>query len=338
MAANESTYQFALTAKECEVIRAIRIVERSITPTKQMTLRQTLELHLTDQDGDSLGSCEVDAENMVMDFVSAAAAFLKELVEDPVQPKKGLTEADKGVHVDDRDSVLGSQTQESPIRDTPDNLHEQDVRESTASWEAIREANIPSCVKEISFTINDEDLVPELREKLKSSYPGVTIVTPGTMTEKENALKALPTEKPNGIKQMIIELDETEITQNLELESSLRKSYPWAVIESKPGPNISRKRARRMTDSGVATSHRPDPVKHIEDFAAYVMEPPSEDEFGYKYPIGEGWDRLPYPRKFEIAHARAIQHYHGKVADGKGCGYCAAHGYQCKCNVTFPPL
>ena len=298
---------------------------------------QKLELHLTDQDGDSLGSCEVNPENMVMEFVSAAAGFLNELVGKSVQKKKALVETDNGVHIDDCDSVLGSQTQDFPTQDSPDNLPpEQDAGGKTASWEAIREANIPPCVKEINFTINDEDLVPELREKLKSSYSGVTIVSSGIVAEKERAWKALTAERPDGIKQMIIELDETEIAQTPELESNLRKMYPWAMIEARPGPNISRKRARRMTDSNVATPHRPDLVKHIEDFAAYVIEPPSEDEFGYKYPIGEGWDRLPYSRKFEIAHARAIQHYHGKVVDGKGCGCCESHGYQCK--VYLPQL
>ena len=84
---------------------------------------------------------------------------------------------------------------------------EQDAGGKTASWEAIREANIPPCVKEINFTINDEDLVPELREKLESSYSGVTIVSPGIVAEKERACKALTAERPDGIKQMIIELD-----------------------------------------------------------------------------------------------------------------------------------
>jgi hypothetical protein len=37
-----------------------------------------------------LGSCEVNPENMVMEFVNAAAGFLNELVEKSVQKKKVL--------------------------------------------------------------------------------------------------------------------------------------------------------------------------------------------------------------------------------------------------------
>jgi hypothetical protein len=268
---------------------------------------------------------------MVMDFVSAAAAFLKDLTEDPVQQKKGSTEVDECVHVNDRDSVLGSQSQE-----IPDERFGQDTGRETLSWETIRKFSIPSCVEQVSFTISAENLTPRFREQLKVDYPSVTIVTPSTKAQQDKAREALAKEKPTGVKQMIIELEETEVTRIPELESSLRKRYPWALIEVKPGPNISRKRARRLTDSEAATPRRPDPIKHIEDFAAYVMEPPSDDEFGYNYPIGEGWDRLTYARKFEVAHARAIQNYHGKVADGGGCSQCVNHGDHCK--VYLPQL
>lgn len=63
-----------------------------------------------------MGSCEVNPENMVMEFVSAAAGFLNELVGKSVQKKKALVETDNGVHIDDCDSVLGSETQDSPPR------------------------------------------------------------------------------------------------------------------------------------------------------------------------------------------------------------------------------
>ncbi|KAI4702322.1 hypothetical protein J4E81_002685 [Alternaria sp. BMP 2799] len=293
-------------------------------------LYQKLELQLRDENGDSLGSCDVSPENMVLDFVAASAAFLKELAKEPDQRKKDLAEVDEGVHIDDRDSVLGSQTQ-----DTAADLPEPDNGPQTPSWEAFRKSSIPPCVKDVSFTVSEEDLTTELRQRLQDDYPGVTIVTPKTKVEEDRAREAHATEKPRGVKQMIIEVEETEISENPELESSLRKTYPWALMELKSGPNISRKRARRMTDSDAATPSRPDPVKHIEDFAAYVLDPPSDDEFGYHYPVGD-WDRLTYARKFEIAHARAIQHYHGKAADGGGCSQCAEYGHQCR--VYLPQL
>ena len=49
----------------------------------------------------------------MLDFVAASAAFLKELAKEPDQRKKDLAEVDEGVHIDDRDSVLGSQTQDT---------------------------------------------------------------------------------------------------------------------------------------------------------------------------------------------------------------------------------
>jgi hypothetical protein len=289
-----------------------------------------LELHVKDGDGESLGSCDISPENIVMDFVGAAAVFLTELTKDSYQRKNVSTEVDEGVHIDDHDSVLGSQTQ-----DTAD-LPEQDAGRKTPSWEAFRESNIPPCIRDVSFTINDEDLTPEVSKRLRDDYPGVNIVTPSTKAKEDTAREARAKEMPKGVKQMTIELEESEATQTPGLEQSLRKMYPWALIESKPGPNISKKRARRMTESDAATPPRPDPIKHIEDFAAYVLEPPTDDEFGYQFPLSEDWDRLTYARKFEIAHARAIHNFHGKVVDGKGCCHCALYGHQCK--VYLPQL
>ncbi|KAH6870348.1 hypothetical protein BKA58DRAFT_420910 [Alternaria rosae] len=293
MAVNEPTYQFALTVKECEFIRAIRAVEQSISPSEQPRLRQKLELHVRDENGDSLGSCDVSPENMVLGFVGASAAFLKELAKEPDQRKKDLAEVDEGVHIDDRDSVLGSQTQDTAA-DSLSRIMNARLRRGRHS------GNLAS----------------------RHDYPGVTIVIPKTKAE-EGVRGAHATEKPKGVKQMIIEVEETEVSENPELESSLRNTYPWALIESKPGPDISRKRAR------------PDPVKHIEDFAAYVLNSPSDDEFGYHYPVGD-WDHLTCARKFEIAHARAIQHYHGRLADDGGCSQCAEDGHQCR--VYLPQL
>ncbi|KAF1837708.1 hypothetical protein BDW02DRAFT_576985 [Decorospora gaudefroyi] len=272
-AMDERVYQFVATAKECALIRGIRSVEQSITPVKQSRLCRNLTVSAEDEDGYYLGSCQVEVEDLMLEFVRAGAGFLEELVKGKMRRPSDPTEADEALHTDDRDSVLGTQ---DVLEDSP------------------RQA------------------------------------------EGELAQNELEKKKPTGIKQMIIELDETEVAQNPTLDSEMREKFPWATIESKPDPNTSRKRARRTTGTDSTTSRVIDPISHLEDFTQYATERPSDDEFGYSYPIGDTWDQLSYARKLEIAHARAIQQHHGTAANGRGCSHCAAQGYECK--VYLPPL
>jgi hypothetical protein len=307
------------------------------------TRYQTLQLYVEDEDGDSLGSCKIDAADIITDFVHAGAGFIGELLKDKVQP----IEVD-GVHIDDRDSVLGTQ-------DAATNFAEPEAGEKSMSWDALRGSVIPSCVKDITFTITEEDLTTTTLEQLQNQFPGVAIVMDGVIAvgekarkepeqkkarirqekariehenaqiEQEKAQKEVEQEKPKGIKQMVIELDDTELAQNPELDNAIRRRFPWAVVDTKAGPNTSRKRARRMT-----ATRRVDPLQHLDDWGFYAREPPSDEEFGYHYPIGEGWDDLPFTRRIEVSHARAIQQYHGKVLVESGCSHCAEMGYTCK--------
>jgi len=257
------------------------------------------------------------------EFVGAGAGFCAELVKDPVEPRKPVEP--EIVYMDS-----GTQTQEIPVM-TPD--PNALVRE--LSWEQIVDAKIPARVKEVAFTMEDKDLTPEYREELQADYPGVAL-RPLSLMRKE---AIVPEEaKPKGVSEMIIELDEAEVAQNPLLDQMMRERYPWATIESRPIPSISRKRVRRTTESRSSSPRRPDPLEHLRDLAEYAVgpEPPAEEEFGYRYTIGKGWDTLSYPRKLEIAHARAIQHHHGKATDGPGCPHCVEKGYQCK--VYLPQL
>jgi hypothetical protein len=128
---------------------------------------------------------------------------------------------------------------------------------------------------------------------------------------------------------MIIELDE-EVALKSELDSAIRKRFPWASIDTKASPNTSRKRARQLTVTDPTTPRKADPIQHLKDFAAYAEYPPPDDEFGYQYPIGEEWGQLPYTRKIEIAHARAIQQHHGKVLEASPCSHCVKNDLTCK--------
>jgi hypothetical protein len=308
------------------------------------TRYQTLQLFVEDEDGDSLGSCRIDAADIITEFIHAGAGFIGELLKDKVQP----IEVDESVHSDDRDSVLGMQ-------DTTTNFAEPEAGEKSTSWDALRRSVIPSYVKDITFTITEEDLTGTTLEQLQTQFPGVAIVMDGVIAtgekirkeleqekarllqekariehenaqiEYEEAQKEVEQEKPRGIKQMVIELDDEELAQNPELDNAIRRRFPWAVVDTKAGPNTSRKRAQRMT-----ATRRVDPLQHMDDWGFYAREQPYDEEFGYHYPIGEGWDELPFTRRIEVSHARAIQHYHGKILVESGCSHCAEMGYTCK--------
>ncbi|EDU40791.1 hypothetical protein PtrSN002B_002807 [Pyrenophora tritici-repentis] len=339
------TYQFALTAKECAIFRAIRNVEPGLVSAN---LPKTLELSVKNQDGGFIGSCTIETRDMFKNFVSAAVGFYEELIKDPagtlepVEPELVYTES-------------ATQTQEITVV-APD--LKSIVRDM--SWVQIREAKIPACVKQVAFTIDDHGLTPDYREELQSEYPGVAILTPSMRMKEEVAQRVLEQAKaeittpmkmeeemtqgvleqakPKGVTEMIIELDEAEVAQNPLLEKVMRDRHPWATIESRPSPSISRKRTQRTTESRPSSPRRPDPLEHLKDLADFAVgpDPPADDEFGYRFAISTGWNTLSYPRKLEIAHARAIQHHYGKVADGLGCSHCVEKGYQCK--VYLPQL
>ncbi|CAA9956417.1 hypothetical protein PTMSG1_00025 [Pyrenophora teres f. maculata] len=317
------TYQFAATEQECAMLRTVRNAERGIASAN---LPKTLELSVKDQDGRFLGSCTIETRDMMKDFVSAGAGFCEALTKNSVGTRAP-------VELDVVYSESATQTQEIAVV-APD--LKSVVRE--ISWEQIRGAKIPACVKEITFTMDDKVLTPDYREELQSEYPGVAILTPGMKLEEEMAQRVLEQAKPKGVTEMIIELDEAEVAQNPLLNKMMRDRYPWATIEASPSSSISRRRTPRTPESRPSSPRKPDPLEHLKDLADYAVgsDPPTDEEFGYRFAIGKEWDTLSYPRKLEIAHARAIQHHHGKVADGSGCSHCVDKGYQCK--VYLPQL
>nr|BAQ25468.1 hypothetical protein [Neocamarosporium betae] len=322
----EPVFQFAASERELELHRTIRRMDRSLSAAQleQTRFNQILTVSIADANGHVLGNVEIDARDLVWESVRMAVGIHEELTKDnshsPPEPGEVVEDAQSG----GRDSVFGTQSQASS-----DDIPDETLEETAISWDAIQTTVIPPFVKEVTFTIDQNDMTSTTQEEMQVQFPGVVIQTDGTNAEKEKALLERPQEKPRGIKRMIIELDETEVAQDPRLDNTMREKFPWALIESKPEPNTSRKRASRATETDN-TLRRVDPLRHLEDFADYAVEPPLDDEFGYNYPVGESWDKLGYPKKLEIAHARAIQHQHGKPADGPGCSHCVAEGYQCK--------
>ncbi|RAR11229.1 hypothetical protein DDE82_000702 [Stemphylium lycopersici] len=272
MATREPTCQFAATARECELIRAMRAVEKSIAPIQQTRLYQTLELSVKDEGSDSLGSCVISPEDIMMEFLRAGIGFYQEMMKDHVQQFERSTQVDEGVHIHDHDSVSGPQS-----REVPEDLAGQEDEERTMSWDTIKESIIPSSVKEITFTLDDDHSMLH-KEELQSRFPGVIITMPSEVTQKEQIAKNHELEKPIGVK--------------------------------------------RVAEPNSASSHKADPIKHMQDLADYVSEPPGEGEFSYKCPLVESWGILAFQIKLEIAHARAIQNHHGKVTDGNACSHC----------------
>ncbi|KAF1939506.1 hypothetical protein EJ02DRAFT_513820 [Clathrospora elynae] len=335
MATAKKQYQFSATEKECALHRDLRTLreglEQKIRHAEQPRLDQKLMLSVTEEDGYWLGSCQVKAnDNIALEFASAGAGFLEELLKEKEREPHESFEADvEVVDMGDRDLVMGSQTQDVIKERTEDS-----VDDKIMTWDAIRENVLPAYLKGVTFMIGEDDMSPANQDQLRAQFPGVTVTTDRKQAEEEKVSKAMFREKPKGIKQMVIELDEAEVEKNPKLDSDIREKFPWASIESKPGPNTSRKRATQATETNSTAPHKVDPIKHLGDFAHYTTEPPSDDEFGFNWPIGEAWNGFTYPKKLEIAHARAIQQHHGKVADGGGCSHCAKQGYQCK---VYPP-
>jgi hypothetical protein len=254
----------------------------------------------------------------------AGLGFFQEIVKDKVQQQP--FEVDEGVN--DRNSVLRTQH-------VLENLPEPEAEEKPLSWDAIRASVIPSFVKDVTFTIAECGSTRTNLEQLQAQFPGVTTVVDTVFATGEKALRELEQEKA------LLRQDKTLLQQQ---RTCLEQEKAWIehekaqreAIDAKAGSNTYKKRVQQVNATDPTTPRIVDPIQHIEDWAAYVKSPPSNEEFGYSYIISESWDRLPYTRKIEIGHARAIQHYYGKVLEENPCSHCAQQGKICR--VYSPQL
>lgn len=257
----------------------------------------------------------VTTADIVLGFIRAGTESLHNLLIEKVQePEQDVLEDEQ---TNDHDPVLGAQ-----VQDARRDVGQKDA-DKPMSWNTIRREVIPPFVKAVAFTVDSESMDTDRREQLRSQFPEV-IITPDCTKARKVA------EKPKGVMRMTIELDESELAENPKLDSAVREQFPWASIDSRTGPNTSRRRTIQAVESISVSSRRLDPIKHLNDLAGYTSEPPSDDAFGYLFPVSNGWDQLPYARKLEVAHAQAIQGLYGKVAEGNGCSNCTKQGYDCK--------
>jgi hypothetical protein len=292
---------------------------------------QTIQLFAEDEDGESLGSCSVEAADVITEFVMAGLGFFQEIVKDKVQQQPSEVDED----VNDRDSVLGTQ-------DGPENLPEPESEEKTLSWDAIRASVIPSFVKDVTFTIAEGDSTTANLEQLQAQFSGVATAVETVFAAGEKARKELEQEKARIHQEKALFRQEKTLFEQertyLEQEKARieHEKAQGEAIDAKAGPNTSKKRVQQVNTTDPTTPRIVDPVQHIEDWAAYVKSPPSDEEFGYSYIISESWDKLPYTRKIEIGHARAIHQHHGKVLEENPCSHCAEQGKTCK--VYSPQL
>jgi hypothetical protein len=89
------------------------------------------------------------------------------------------------------------------------------------------------------------------------------------------------------------------------------------------------------------------PVIHLTHSAASYSQssrrhyaatmPPDDQEFGYRFNVGNAWGTTLFSRKVEIAHARAIQKqaYGRNQWSGTQCSHCVKQGYSCRVYTDF---
>jgi hypothetical protein len=235
---------------------------------------------------------------MIQEFARAGAMYLRKLLDKDVHPQdeEFVHTAAAATNINNLDSIPGSQS----INKTRSEKQQRETQDEA-----------------LEVVVASSHVAPEA-----SSSP-IECFVPHVLKEKAQ-----------GIKSMIIELDEEAIAQNIELEDEVRARFPWATIQSKAGPNTSRKRLARPAEENSTVTQKLDVIKHLGDLFEYAKEPPTVLEFG-DY-AQAGWDALPYARKLEIAHARAIQGAYGKMAEGHMCSHCNEQDLQCR--VYVPQL
>ncbi|OAG11808.1 uncharacterized protein CC84DRAFT_54969 [Paraphaeosphaeria sporulosa] len=213
-----------------------------------------------------------------------------------------------------------------------------DISEETISWGKVRSEVLPSYIQNVTFTIAKTDLTDDRQKELQEKFPGVTITVKEAPTSQplsgpNRSAKRLAApdyllEKPNGVKRAIFELDKDATTEDDALEANIRKQYPWATVATATAINVPiEPRAFRQTAPVVG-----DIESQLQDFATFMNDYPPDGLFDVNVRHDQIWGTLPFSRKMNIAHARAIQsgHYSETRAPATRCGTCQRNNYACK--------
>lgn len=259
--------------------------------------QQKMRLHLY-AGTHHVGCCEIEPTQMIQYAACAGAVFLRKLLNDKVYPQE--------------DEVLQATEPGTTTNNFYPSHGSQDVLEATSE----QQQNNPQD-DTFDVGVTSDHVTPEV-----------------SLSTSEHSTTRVLHKKERGIKNMIIELDEEEVAQDPKLEDDVRTRYPWATIQSKPGPNTSRKRVARHSIDDPFVSQKLDVIEHLGDLYDYAKVPPTG--FGSEEHAQAGWNTLPYARKLETAHARAIQGAYGKIMEGHSCSHCVDNNYQCK--VYVPQL
>ncbi|KAJ4299433.1 hypothetical protein N0V90_004678 [Kalmusia sp. IMI 367209] len=123
-------------------------------------------------------------------------------------------------------------------------------------------------------------------------------------------------DKPHGVKTAVFELNEELLSKDSALEATIRKEYPWASIRTS-APRVSELEDLFQDIATFMSEHPPNGV----------FEVPSEH-----LPHLESWTAVPLRRKFDIAHARAIQACRlGETRNpSQRCASCQKNDYTCR--------
>lgn len=262
---------------------------------------------------------------------------------------------------DDLDSVLGTQ---SVFGDTSkhNDISGNSKDNEPASWTSAKEKLIPAYVKRVTFTVNEEDMTPIRYTELKNQFPDVLIQSISPSADgKPNSSEV---EKPNDVKTATFLLDQAEIDKDPALTNKLANQFPWATLQEAnkhapqpiekdtsptqpvplllplPGPRRSLPHERYVPrpDKDIIELAMSDPMNHLRNLATFVVQSPTDLEFGFKFQIAGGWDGLLPTRKADIAHARCIQRQYGE-ATPLPCTSCTNRGYACRTyRGSFTPL
>jgi hypothetical protein len=126
----------------------------------------------------------------------------------------------------------------------------------------------------------------------------------------------------------------------------IRDDFPGVTVlpapDKLPTPTPSpseRQNDRSCNGEKLRTQRTPfklDPIQHLCDLSDYATQIPTEEDFGHE--LREHWHALPYARKIDFAHARAIQGPYGKSPNNSSgaCSHCIERDLQCR--VYTPQL
>ncbi|KAF2799800.1 hypothetical protein K505DRAFT_413443, partial [Melanomma pulvis-pyrius CBS 109.77] len=225
---SQRSYQYRLDEAEIQVVRHVRkLVKRGdvalISPSHVDRLNDEIQLRVF-VGNKYLRKYKVNAKETIQSFANVGCEVQAKVLGWP-----DIDDEDQS-NRDDEDEVhsVGTQTvfgDTSEHNDISGNIKDSEPD----SWTSTKEKLIPTYVKRVTFTVNEEDMTPIRYTELKHQFPDVLIQPISPSVDLKDTSSEV--EKPDGVKTTTLLLDQAEIDKDPGLANKHSNPFPGVTLQ-----------------------------------------------------------------------------------------------------------